>query len=493
MLLSELLYENEVESGKVPSFDVHEIVIDSRRAKENSVFVCLVGSFSDGHRFAMGAYENGCRYFVAEKYISVGDDAVVLSVENTREMLAKMACRFFGNPSHEIKVIGLTGTKGKTTTALMITELMNSCGKNCGYIGSNGIYYNKSRYKTANTTPESLILQKTLRDMVDSGVKYVALEVSSQALYTYRVDGVHFDSVIYTNLARDHIGGFEHPTMEHYIDCKASLFNIERGADLCIYNIDDSMAERITGEFKGRRISFSVKGNGDINAENLKYFQSEREIGTMFDIVFEGEKYETVLPMPGDFNVVNAVCAFGACTKYIDDRKQISDEISHLAVDGRFEMFRTRKGATFVIDYAHNGLSLGCALEELRKFCTGKLICVFGSVGDRTFERREELGSVAATFADYCIVTSDNPGFEDPEKIIRDIAIHVSKRNCPYSTFVDREKAIKYAYSIADSGDIILLAGKGHETYQLIKDVKEPFSEKRIVQKIIAREKKVRM
>ncbi len=492
MLIGKLFRKGEVRDGKIPELDVSEIVIDSRRANENSLFVCLVGSFSDGHRFVMGAYMNGCRCFLVERDVVMPEDAVILKVDNTREMLAKISCRFYNNPSHELKVIGITGTKGKTTTALMVANLLNASGKNCGYIGSNGVEYNKSKYKTENTTPESIVLQKTLRDMVNSGVGYVVLEVSSQALYTYRVDGVRFDSVAFTNLARDHIGGIEHPTMEHYIDCKTSLFSLERGAKFCCFNADDSMAERITGKFNGRRISYSVKGNGEVNAGNFKYYQTPSEIGTMFTITDENQTYEAALPMPGDFNVINATCAFTICREYVDNAFEIVENISKINAEGRFEIYHTKKGVTFVIDYAHNGLSLACALEELRKFCKGELICLFGSVGDRTFGRREELGSAAATYADYCIITSDNPGYEDPMKVINEIAVHVRNHGCPYETHADRKEAILMAYNRAKKNDIVLLAGKGHESYQLVKGIKEPFSEKMILEEIIKKESKTK-
>ncbi len=482
MLLNKILMKTEANGKSLPEIEISDIVINSRNAHEGSLFVCIVGSFTDGHKYVHGAYENGCRCFVCEKRVVLPDDAIIIMVNDTRALLAKMACRFYKNPSKKLKMIGITGTKGKTTTALMICSLLNYCGKNCGYIGSNGFFYNKTWYKSANTTPESLILQEKLSDMLSSGVEYVVLEVSSQALYTHRVDGVRFDTLAYTNLARDHIGSFEHPTMEHYIESKARLFSEKRGASLCVYNCDDSMHERITGAFDGERTSYSISGNGDINAKNQRPFSEAGMIGTDFDILYKGQKFEARLPMPGRFNIANAICAFSVCSKYIKNTESIINGMLEISVDGRFEIIHTAKGATFVIDYAHNGLSLGSALEELRKICKGRLICLFGSVGDRTFERREELGRVAGKYADFCIVTSDNPGYEAPEDILRDIYIHVKKENCPYISFVDRKEAIKYAYTMAEKDDIVLLAGKGHESYQLIRGVKEPFSERKILE-----------
>lgn len=476
----------------IPATDIKEIAIDSRKAVSTSLFVCLRGSFTDGHIYAFNAYLLGCRHFLCDREVELPSDAVIIRVDDSRKMLSLIAQRFYSHPSRELKIIGITGTKGKTTTALMITSILNACGLNCGYIGSNGIYFNNSSYKTENTTPESLILQKTLKDMVDSDVKYVALEVSSQALHTYRVEGIAFDTVVFTNLARDHIGKFEHPTFEHYIECKRSLFSDKYLAKRCIYNIDDSMYEEIIQDFKKETVSYSLKANGDFNADNIKYYQSHDGIGVMFDIKTKGVTYSAFLPIPGDFNVYNALCAFAACSCYVSDKNDIIEKMAKIKVDGRFEMYQSKKGCTFIIDYAHNGLSLGSALQELRKYCNGRLICLFGSVGDRTRERRRELGESAGRYADFCILTSDNPGFEDPKIIINEIARYVEKEGCEYVSYPDREEAIGYAYSIAKESDIILLAGKGHETYQLINGQKRPFSEKMIIKHLLSEEETVK-
>ena len=490
MLLEKIIHFDDLtEYSEIPQYTVNEIVIDSRIAREGTVFVCLRGSFSDGHDFAFKAYLNGCRCFVSEKPLNgLPADAIVLVVNNTREMLAKMACRFYDNPSSKLKIIGLTGTKGKTTTALMITHVMNSCGLNCGYIGSNGVFFNNSWYKTQNTTPESLLLQKHLYDMQRSGVEYVALEVSSQELYTYTVDGVCIDTVVYTNLGHDHIGKFEHPDYEHYINSKAHLFDNSFAAVRCCRNVDDTMTERVTGHFENKKINYSLKGNGDVNSDNIRYYQAKNILGVMFDINVSGKTYPALIPMVGDFNVLNATCAFSVCMNYISDYERITDALSTVKIDGRFEMYHAPNGAVFVIDYAHNGLSLSCALEELRKFCRGRLICLFGSVGGRTENRREELGQAAGFYSDYCIVTSDNPNYEDPDKIINDILYHVKLEKCPWSAVTDRKEAIELAYGMAKDGDIVLLAGKGHESYQLINGIKAPFSERLILSELIKKD-----
>lgn len=492
MLLTELFNKGEfiLPKGDLPNVDIKSITIDSRNAVPNSLFVCLKGSFRDGHMFAPNAYAKGCRCFLCDKELDeiMGDDAIIIKVKDSRKMLAHVAARFYRFPANELKVIGITGTKGKTTTALITMKILNACGLNCGYIGSNGVYFNNSSYKTENTTPESLILQRTLREMADNKVKYVALEVSSQALLTHRVEWVKFDVVAFTNLARDHVGKFEHPTFENYIECKSRLFTKKYGANLCVRNVDDTMCDTVTSGFKNKFLSYSMKGNGDINTENVKYYQTSDGAGVMFDLKYKDDTYPAFLPIPGDFNVYNAMCAFAICQRYVKDHSDIIKAMATAKVDGRLEMYRSKKGFTFVIDYAHNGLSLACALQELRKYCTGQLICLFGSVGDRTKERRRELGEAAGVYADLSIITSDNPGFEEPNYIISEIAFYVKSVGGKFVSITDREEAIKYAYSIAKKDDIILLAGKGHETYQLIEGAKKPFSEKMIVKKLLERE-----
>ncbi len=486
MLLNKLIFKQEMTKPfALPAVDIKEIVTDSRKAGKDSLFCCLRGSVFDGHMFAFGAYDNGCRYFLCDRDIVLPEDACIIRTPDSRAALAKVSLRFYGDPASKLKVIGITGTKGKTTTALMIQHLMNECGINCGYIGSNGISYNHSSYKTSNTTPESLVLQKTLADMVEGGVKAVALEVSSQALHTHRVDGVTFDTVVYTNLARDHIGPYEHPTYEHYIESKASLFRPEYRAKRCVYNADDSMADRITGAFEGERIGYSVKGGADVCAENVRYLKTGEGLGAIFDIRTGEQELSAGISVPGEFNVQNALCAFTVCSQYIEDAERIVNSMPTMQAEGRCEMIRTPEGVSFVIDYAHNGFSLACALSELRKFCEGRLICLFGSVGDRTKERRRELGEAAGEYADLCIVTSDNPGNEDPVLIINEIVSFVRTKGCPYVKFVDRREAVEYAYRNAEKGDIVLLAGKGHETYQLIEGIKHPFSERKILESLI--------
>lgn len=465
--------------------EIENVCFDSRKASADCIFVCISGSLSDGHAYARSAYDRGCRFFVAEKPLSsLPTDANVFLCDNTRKALSIMSSNIFKNPSQKLHIIGVTGTKGKTTTALLIYNLLNNHGIKCGYIGSNGVDFGEYHYESTNTTPESYTIQYFMRKMVDDGVKVLAIEVSSQALYMNRVYGVKFNTCIYTNLSIDHIGGFEHPTFEHYKACKKMLFS-DYSADKIIYNADDIYSNEMISDIPKncKTVSYSITNNSDMRATNIKSFHRSGLLGTDFSFECDKHVYNSSLNAPGDFSVYNALAAIAACREYGLATHSLADNMGRINVKGRFEMVNVLPYATFIIDYAHNKLSLTSALETLRSYNPKRLICLFGSVGGRTVGRRAELGSVASKLADFCILTSDNPDSEDPNKIISDIASQFTEGSCEYIAIIDREKAIEYAVDMAKDGDIILLAGKGHEDYQLIAGKKEPFSERKILEK----------
>jgi len=461
-------------------FDIEELCHDSRRTHEGALFVCIKGAIADGHRFASSAYERGCRYFVAEHSLDLPDDAVVFITQNSRKALALMSAAFFGYPADELYVIGITGTKGKTTTALTVYSIMNACGLKCGYIGSNGVDFGDFHYETSNTTPESYDLHQFMREMRLAGVKYLAMEVSSQALYMDRVWGIKFDACVYTNLSPDHIGGNEHPTFEHYKDCKKALFS-DYGAKLMIYNTDDGYGEEMATAAQGaKKLGYSIYSESDYRATELEKYREPHGLGISFTFTNEGNRYGTRLPLPGKFSVYNALAAIAVCRECGIGLEAVCEAISKAQIKGRFETVEALPYSTFIIDYAHNEVSLTSALETLRAYEPKRLICLFGSVGGRTKGRRTELGRTAAALADFSILTSDNPDFEDPDNILSDIESQFSGKD-NYVKIPDRAKAIEYAVSMAREGDIFLFAGKGHENYQLICGEKLPFSEKKIL------------
>ena len=469
--------------GEIPDKNISDVYFDSRKASGAGVFVCLRGSISDGHLYARSAYERGCRFFVAETPLTdLGDDATVFLCPDTRQALAVMSDNLFGHPSRELCVIGITGTKGKTTTALMIYHVLNATGRKCGYIGTSGIDYGDFHMDATNTTPESYILQMYMRHMRMAGVQYLVMEVSSQALYMNRVHAVHFDLCVYTNLSVDHIGGHEHPDFEHYKNCKKTLFS-DYGASAVILNADDGYAAEMQNAVpSGTALcTYAMYADADYRADAPTRYRENDRLGIEFSFTKGGEKHTATLPFPGHFSVYNALAAIAVCEKCGVTTEDTLRHLARVQIAGRFEVVEALKEATFVIDYAHNKVSLTSALETLRQYEPKRLICLFGSVGGRTFGRRAELGEVAASLADLCILTSDNPDGEEPLAILNDIAAAFGDGACPYRIIPDRGDAIRYAVSIAKEGDIFLFAGKGHENYQLVHGKRLPFSEKEIL------------
>lgn len=462
--------------------DIKDICADSRHAGGGSVFVALKGSNIDSHMFIPAAYDHGCRVFVCSQPQDLPEDAVVVNVSDTRAALADISAAFYGFPSRRLKVIGITGTKGKTTSALMTAHILNDSGIPAGYIGTSGISYAGKNFPTFNTTPESLELQRTMHDMLDAGMQAVVMEVSSQGLYMGRVRGVKFDTVCFTNFSPDHIGGAEHPTLEHYAACKRKLFT-DFGAKIAVYNADDKMSGYMLDGFGGRRrISFSaVDPNADLYMTDAELERDGAHLGVRADVFCGKEKYRAEIPMPGKFNLMNALCAVAAAGTLGVLPADAFRSLETVTAAGRFQTVDAMPGSgiTFVVDYAHNGLALESVLTVLRKYQPRRLICLFGSVGGRTLTRRRELGEAASLLADFCILTADNPDFEDPRRTIDDIAAAFKPgASCDYVKIPDRMEAVRYAVSIARPGDIVLLAGKGAEDFQLIKGVRVPYSDR---------------
>ena len=486
MLLNELMtvigYTEIINrTGITPeNIEVEDICRDSRDVGEGSVFVCISGSVNDGHDHAWGAYGRGCRVFIIEHEIKLPDDCFVIIVKDTRKALAELSAAFFGYPAREMTIIGVTGTKGKTTSSIMIYNVLCNNGIPTGYIGSNGVYYGDRELPTINTTPESIELHRLMRDMLDAGVKTLVMEVSSQALKLARVHGIKFSTCVFTNLSPDHIGEHEHADFDEYKECKHSLFT-DYGASYIVYNADDEHASDIISGNACKKASISLSGGFDLYPKDIEYYRASGCVGVSFTCVRDGEELRISGPFPGEFSVYNAMTAMAVCTELGLSASDVVKGLENIRVKGRFETYELPVGATAVIDYAHNGVSLKAALQALRVYEPKRLVCLFGSVGGRTKIRRAELGLVASRDADFCILTSDNPDYESPLAIISEIAVYFTSGTCPYIAIPDRREAIEYALSHAEKGDIILLAGKGHESYQTIKGKRESFSESDII------------
>ena len=458
---------------------VRRIEYNSRKACPGDLFVCLTGGKRDGHNYAEQAYENGCRMFLCERRLDLPSDAVQAITPDTRAALAVISADFYGRPADRLHLIGITGTKGKTTTALLIAAILNAAGKNCAYIGSNGVIINGKRTETVNTTPESRDLHHYFNLMTNASVRYAVLEVSSQALAHHRVDGIRFEMVVFTNLSEDHIGQGEHPDFEDYRSSKRRLFS-SHDAKTAVYNADDPAAEFMLDGFAGQRVSYGIRCQADYNAYDLSRYRTATTLGVDF-YCRKGNRTEHVhLMSPGMFSVYNGLAAIAVCELFGISRDFSARVLQDTPVQGRFEVVPGIPGRTFIIDYAHNGLSLTNALKTLREYDPGRLICVFGSVGGRTKGRRKELAQAASALADYCIITSDNPDFEAPEDVVNDIASYMEV-DSNYECIIDRRTAIFRAVQMAQDGGIILFAGKGHETYQLVCGNKQPFVEREVV------------
>ena len=464
--------------------EIGAITYDSRKAGPGMLFVCLVGAWMDGHTFAPSAYEQGCRAFLVERPLDLPADAVQIVTADTRAALAVIGADFYGNPARELHLIGITGTKGKTTTALLTAAILNEAGLPCGYIGSNGVDIAGQHEATANTTPESLELHRLFRKMVDAGVRYAVLEVSSQALAHHRVDGLPFEVVAFTNLSEDHIGPGEHPDFEDYKNAKRRLF-ADYDARLMAANADDAATAYMRAPFRGQVVTFGVQSPADYHAAGLRQFRSDTALGVEFDCQHAGGSTPVRVLSPGAFSASDALCAIALCGAFGVTPEQAAHALAHTTVRGRFEVVEGLPGRTFLVDYSHNGLALTSALKTLRAYHPHRLICVVGSVGGRTQVRRRELAEAASAWADYTILTSDNPDFEDPMAILRDMDAWMAP-DAHYELIPDRAEAIRTAVEMSRPGDIVLFAGKGHEDYQIVRGKKLPFVERDLIREYCA-------
>lgn len=481
-LLSHIPYETDADLSEA---EIDRIEYNSRKAEAGTLFVCLIGAKSDGHDFALHAYHNGCRAFLVSHPVQLPGDAKVVTTADTREALAVISADFYDHPADKLHLIGITGTKGKTTSALMLAAILNDAGMPCAYIGSNGVIIRDRHIETVNTTPESRDLHCYFDIMVRSGMQYAVLEVSSQALAHSRVRGVPFETAVFTNFSPDHIGAGEHPDLADYMASKAKLFT-DYGCRHVIYNADDPMWREITGASDAERIGFSIESEADFSAWDIRPYRARTTLGIGFDCIHGKSSVHVTLRTPGEFSVHNALSAIAAASVYGVPPERAAATLEKTSVRGRFEIVEGLPDRTFILDYAHNALSLTSALTVLREYRPARLICLFGSVGGRTKGRRAELGSVSSALADYCIITSDNPDYEPPQEIIREIMRYFNEK-CPHICISDREEAVRYAVRMSRPGDIVLFAGKGHETYQLIAGRKIPFSEREIIRSECAR------
>ena len=461
------------------SLPVSSLAYNSRKATAGSVFFCIVGMITDGHIYAPDAYKNGCRIFVCERELSLPSDAVTIKVGDCRKALASMSAEFFGHPEKKLTLVGVTGTKGKTDVASLIGKALCDSGRKAMVISTVGISFDGKTVPTDNSTPESYEIYSALARAVEGGAGYAVIEASSQGLYLSRLYGLRFRVAVFTNLSKDHIGGIEHPDFEHYTECKKKLFRV---CDSAVLNRDDGHFGEFYAACSCQTVTYGIKNASDFTADDIAFSVSGGRFLTGFLLNYPGGSVSCRLSLPGEINVYNALAAAAACRLCGVDMKSFAASCADISVKGRFETVDTEfKDRLFVIDYAHNGVSLENALKTLRPFTKGRLIVVFGSVGGRTVERRKELAEAAKQYADISIITSDNPDFEPPQDIIDDISSYMG--GAKRFEIADRTEATKKAVGMSSSGDIVLFAGKGHEEYQLVNGKKLPFSERELIEK----------
>lgn len=479
MKLSQLVKDMPELIELTADMDVEELTANSRAKCKNGLFFCIRGGTVDAHDFAPQAVENGCCALVVERKLDI--DCPQVLVTDVRAAMTRMASAFNGHPERRMKLVGITGTKGKTTTTYLLKGILEAAGVSCGVIGTTGCIAGKTKLPSHLTTPDPIEMFSILRIMADAGVQVVCMEVSAHALYLRKLVSMTFEAAAYTNLSQDHLDFFG--TMEHYFDAKRLLFKGGMARNAAV-NMDEETAEVVCGDVRCPLLTYGISAQADLFARDIEITES----GVSFTLNLRNLHKERIhLLLTGMFNVYNALTA-AACALILgislQDIKTGLESV--VSVPGRVEMLGTQTPYRMVLDYSHSPDALENILRTVREFCRGRLILVFGCGGDRDKGKRPMMGEIAGRLADYSILTSDNPRFEDPMTILDAIEKGIKPTGARYEIVENRREAIRQAMEMAVGGDIVVLAGKGHETYQDICGVKHPFDEKIIVQELLA-------
>lgn len=468
--------------------EVTDIIYDSRKVTKDCLFVCIKGAVVDGHKFAAQAVEAGASVLLVQEEVALPEaaDVTVIRVEDTRYAMAFISAAYFDNPAEQMQVIGITGTKGKTTSTYLVKSILEQAGRKVGLIGTIEIIIGDTHIHADHTTPESYLVQKYFRQMADAGCDTVVMEVSSQGLMLHRTQGFVFDFGIFTNIEPDHISPAEHKDFDDYLHCKSLLF---KQCKVGIVNQDDAHWERIVEGHTCTLETYGIDTEADLRAKNIQFLKEGGLLGVRFDVTGL-LNFPVEIATPGKFSVYNALTAIAICRHFAVKEENIKNALRKAKVKGRIEMVKVSDDFTLMIDYAHNAMALESLLTTLKAYEPHRLVCLFGCGGDRAKSRRYEMGEVSGRLADLTIITSDNPRTEEPQAIIDDIKIGMAKTNGKYVEICDRKEAIAYAISHGEPGDIIVLAGKGHEDYQEINGVKYPMDERILIQEILEEQKK---
>ena len=461
--------------------EITDLVYDSRKAATDSLFVCVKGTTVDGHGFAADVVQKGATVLVVSEDVNVPETVTVIKVADTRYALALLSAAWFDYPAEQLKVIGITGTKGKTTTTYMVKSILEGAGYKVGLIGTIEAIIGDKVIPSANTTPESYLIQKYFREMADIGCDCCVMEVSSQGLMMHRTAGFTFEMGIFTNIEPDHIGPNEHASFEEYLACKSLLF---RQCKIGILNADDKHYQDILKDHTCMVETFGFSKEADLRAENMQLIHKPGYLGVAYHV--SGLlNFDVEIDVPGKFSVYNSLTAIAVCRHFKVEVDVMKKALKCAKTKGRIEMIKVSDEFTLMIDYAHNAMSLKSLLSTLREYEPGRLVCLFGCGGNRARSRRFEMGEVSGQMADFTIITSDNPRYEDPQAIIDDIKTGISKTDGKYVEIIDRKEAIRYAIEHGRPRDVIVLAGKGHEDYQEIKGVKYPMDERNLIAEVL--------
>ena len=460
--------------------EITSVEYDSRRVAVGSLFVCVKGFTVDGHTFARSAAEKDASAIIVDStrtgfskeeldQLAKEFGLCIVEIEDTHKHLADLCANFFEHPEKKLAVYGITGTKGKTTTAFMLRAILEQSGRNTGLIGTVCNIIAGRKTHAEHTTPESRDLFEMMDTLTRNDSDSLVMEVSSQALKLDRVRGLTYRTAAFTNLYEDHIAPNEHPDMEDYISCKLKIFD---SCEIGILNLDCAVADRVKEYCKGKTdlITYSIDGEADFIARNLRPERRGHVTGTVFELDCEYYKCDIFVALPGKFNVYNALCAICSAVTEGIDIEDIKTALANISVPGRMQPIENNFGVNILVDYAHNAPALESVLNTLKEYTTGRIITVFGCGGNRSVTRRFEMGEVSGNLSDYTIITSDNPRKEEPDAIIADIITGISKTTGKYEVEPDRSKAIKLSINMAKEGDTVLIAGKGHEDYQIFAD-----------------------
>ena len=472
--------ESEVAQGRA-DIEVTELVNDSRKAGPGCVFVCISGAVSDGHSYVEDVTAKGAAAVIVERPIEAPEGVTVIHVDDTRYALALMSAAYFGYPAEKLKVIGITGTKGKTTTTYMVKSILEGVGHKVGLIGTIEALIGDKSIPANNTTPESFTIHQYFAEMVKEGCDSVVMEVSSQGLMLHRTAGIEFEIGIFTNLGEDHIGPNEHKDFEDYKRCKGILFTQCR---LGIANVDDQWYEDVFQNATCKVETFGFSEKADLRATNVQHVSRPGYLGVNYHVSGLMD-FDVEIDIPGEFSVYNSLTAIAVCRHFDVPEENIKKALKVAKVKGRIEMVKVSDDFAFMIDYAHNAMSLESLLCTLRDYHPKRIVTIFGCGGNRSRTRRFEMGEVAGNLSDFTIITSDNPRFEEPQDIINDIITGIKKTDGKYVDICDRKEAIRYAIEHGKEGDIIVLAGKGHETYQEIRGVKYDMDDRVLIKEVL--------